>query len=228
MALEKTECKNPVCDKVFTKRRKTNYFCCRQCVADYKKVGVIEKPCDCGCGRIVTRKPFNAKNGFYFDKSCYHRSRVKQSESSRICGKCYEEKSLNCFRIKKNSNFTVSSCKECEKNRHKDFARTLHGRWMFAKKRAAQRDIEWNLDKEIYAALIKEKCHYCSGKLQKTGVGLDRKANEFGYICENVVPCCKICNIVKNDHFTYNEMMLLSPTLIAIRNTKEKNHVSNT
>ena len=64
--------------------------------------------------------------------------------------------------------------------------------------------------------LISNSCHYCGGPLNEHGSGLDRMDNSKGYIRGNVVPCCKDCNTLKSNKFTYSEMMQLSKVLKAI------------
>lgn len=43
-------------------------------------------------------------------------------------------------------------------------------------------------------------CNYCGDPvLNSTGSSLDRLDSSKGYTITNVVPCCKYCNIAKND-----------------------------
>ena len=49
-----------------------------------------------------------------------------------------------------------------------------------------------------YSKLVKNPCHYC-GVLQNRGFnGVDRENSAKGYILENCVSCCKMCNYMKN------------------------------
>ncbi len=70
------------------------------------------------------------------------------------------------------------------------------------------------------------ECHYCGFLLYWTAYNLkqgscaynlDRKDNNQGYSKENCVTCCRRCNTIKSNWFTYEEMMLLSPQLHHIR-----------
>ena len=88
---------------------------------------------------------------------------------------------------------------------------------MRGKARAKRKGHEWNIDEYDYQLMIQTCCRYCGGKLEASGVGLDRKDNTLGYVTSNVVPCCRTCNILKHDYFTYEEMMILSPHLVQIR-----------
>ena len=71
-----------------------------------------------------------------------------------------------------------------------------------------------------------KECHYCKCKIEwlpyevpdcNWSYYLDRKDNDQGYVKENCVVCCVDCNRLKGNRFTYDEMMLLSPSLIKIQ-----------
>ncbi len=84
----------------------------------------------------------------------------------------------------------------------------MHNLFNVYKARAKQRNLIWDLTEEQFKELTSSLCHYC-GVLpkQKTHVltsngeytynGIDRIDNKQGYILENVVPCCGICNRMK-------------------------------
>jgi hypothetical protein len=57
-------------------------------------------------------------------------------------------------------------------------------------------------------------CHYCGNYIGDGGYGLDRKDSNLGYTLENIVPCCRECNITKMDKLSYEEML----NLIQFRN----------
>lgn len=85
--------------------------------------------------------------------------------------------------------------------------------WIFddLKRRAQKRNYVWDLTKEQVKEIILKPCFYCGVKYSNNfgdkhgfngGIkynGLDRIDNSKGYTLENVVPCCKACNISKND-----------------------------
>jgi hypothetical protein len=75
---------------------------------------------------------------------------------------------------------------------------------------AKRRNIFFDLTRSDFVELIKKECHYCGGLSEKeSGIiagnvprrynGLDRKDNIKGYIKENVVPCCLVCNFMKRN-----------------------------
>lgn len=41
------------------------------------------------------------------------------------------------------------------------------------------------------------RCYYCGGSLPRQGTGLDRLDSSRGYELDNVVACCRSCNMAK-------------------------------
>ena len=62
-------------------------------------------------------------------------------------------------------------------------------------------NIEWFIDN-----IRGKECTYC-GTDKK--IGADRVFNNIGHTIENIVPCCYRCNVVRHDHFTTEEMVIL-------------------
>ena len=73
---------------------------------------------------------------------------------------------------------------------------------------ARERDIVFDISKEKFRELITQNCFYCgsplvfyndgpsrNGRFKRNG--LDRMDNTKGYTEDNIVPCCKRCNIMK-------------------------------
>jgi hypothetical protein len=78
------------------------------------------------------------------------------------------------------------------------------------KKGAQKRNLLFEIDIETFRKLTKENCVYCgkepscnskSGKYSGWYVynGIDRVDSKLGYVLGNIVPCCKRCNLGKND-----------------------------
>lgn len=75
-----------------------------------------------------------------------------------------------------------------------------------------QRDHQLELTKQELFDFSQMVCHYCGeppkniitnpyrNRKPFTYNGLDRVDNTLGYTKSNVVPCCKMCNIAKNNH----------------------------
>lgn len=61
-------------------------------------------------------------------------------------------------------------------------------------------------------------CETCGKPVAERG--LDQKDTAKGHTLDNVVPCCKRCNAVKMDHFSYEQMLRLSVTIREIDREK--------
>jgi len=84
---------------------------------------------------------------------------------------------------------------------------------------ARRRNLEWRLTDEEFDALTQARCHYCNalpslwkrtGRWRFTGGfsfnGIDRKDSQKGYVPDNVVSCCSMCNRMKGD-ISYQDFM---------------------
>lgn len=82
---------------------------------------------------------------------------------------------------------------------------------------AKKRKLIFQLSKTNFRKLITANCYYCGSvpankQLSKNHGdygefiynGIDRKDNSQGYIIENCVSCCKICNYMKQELSYYN------------------------
>jgi 5-methylcytosine-specific restriction endonuclease McrA len=96
-------------------------------------------------------------------------------------------------------------------------SKTPKGRLARARRAAIRRGFTWEISLEVYAKLLEGSCHYCGGKLNQAGGGLDRKDSAIGYTIENVVPCCGNCNKLKNNFLTEDEAVQLIGLLKIIR-----------
>jgi hypothetical protein len=75
-------------------------------------------------------------------------------------------------------------------------SKTLNAKYNYYKRNAKVRGLAFDPTKEEFSLVIKEPCHYCQ---TTDSVGIDRVDNTRGYITGNMVPCCKRCNMAKND-----------------------------
>lgn len=188
----------------------TRVFCSKECrinSTQKKSVSLCEV-----CKKEIYVLPCR-KNNKYCSLECKHIGHRKINDPTlRQCNKCLRILTIDMF-CKSNFNSRVYRCHECEKKRSAEITRTPNGRFVFSKSLAKRRGLEWTIDKVSYFNLLKQKCHYCGIKLNETGIGLDRKDNGVGYLYNNVVPCCGLCNTTKSDNFTYDEMLILAQTI---------------
>lgn len=151
-------------------------------------------------------------------------------KNTKKCPSCKQEKPLIKFTKDRNQKSGHRSrCKECIGEEQRRWRKTdagkmnsqrgnmsIKGRYAQLKGGAKARGLEINLDISELEELISNSCHYCGGNLNEHGSGLDRMDNSKGYIKGNVVPCCKDCNTLKSNKFTYSEMMKISKVLKVI------------
>ena len=76
---------------------------------------------------------------------------------------------------------------------------------------ASRRGIEWSITNEDFFAIAVMPCAYCGDSLTAVSkpqqdwkaawpyTGVDRIDSSLGYVLGNVQPCCKWCNIAKNN-----------------------------
>ena len=75
-------------------------------------------------------------------------------------------------------------------------------RYKFYKYKAKISGLEFKIEFDDFLKFISNKCHYCGIKEDEWN-GVDRKYNNIGYILDNCVSCCTMCNVIKND-INYN------------------------
>lgn len=75
---------------------------------------------------------------------------------------------------------------------------------------ARKRGLVWELSDEQFYDIVGKACYFCSASPSNKHVvrrkeweksfiygGIDRLNNALGYVVDNVVPCCKTCNLAK-------------------------------
>jgi 5-methylcytosine-specific restriction endonuclease McrA len=71
-------------------------------------------------------------------------------------------------------------------------------RWSTFKSQARRRGIPFSITELEHFAIALQQCSYCGGK-ESTSMfnGIDRVDSNSDYSLQNLVPCCKICNVMK-------------------------------
>lgn len=133
-----------------------------------------------------------------------------------ICRRCNTASEIDYFRSR-----YVGICLACYRADTYVKNRGVKRRWVRLKHTAKKRGISLSLTETQYQALVKTVCVYCRGAIEETGAGIDRKDNTRGYEPDNVVPSCRWCNVVKNDHYTFEEMLELGRVVRSIRNRRQ-------
>lgn len=84
--------------------------------------------------------------------------------------------------------------------------RTVKSRWMRSKYNAKKRGKIWDINLELFTELMSLPCTYCNESVaEETGSSLDRKDNDLGYLSDNVVTCCKLCNRIRSKSMSSEE-----------------------
>ena len=130
------------------------------------------------------------------------------------CGNIREIRKDNLFDKRENRRTKSCGCKQTQNRKTK----TRRPESMYStlyrscKSLAVNRGLEFSLLKEEHTNIIQQNCYYCGsppklgqrvGKYKSmVGVpvvynGVDRINSDIGYIIDNCVPCCDICNKMK-------------------------------
>lgn len=121
-------------------------------------------------------------------------------------------KELN-LKIADLENKGFAACNNCTKIKFRDNrsnADKLRYVYNAYRKSAKDRKYDFNLSREEFTTLISTDCYYCGNipsnsrkdRLTEEMLvygGVDRIDNTIGYEIDNVVPCCKSCNRMKQD-----------------------------
>lgn len=117
------------------------------------------------------------------------------------CSKCNKYSVVRSDRIM-SSTYHPKSCSNCISILQKEIAdskyletRHFRNRLNSIKGGARERGLEFNLTEKEVADILLQDCYYCGDPIAD---GIDRISSSIGYIPSNVVPCCKVCNIMKN------------------------------
>jgi len=148
----------------------------------------------------------------YGDKSKYHKKRMWLCKCD--CGNMTEANTGSLTCDKKKSCGCLTSTKSAEnsiKSRYKIAKQDAGYRSIYSsyKLNAKSRGFDFNIDFDYAVSILKSDCHYCGIEPSNTYMksyynatynGIDRVNNTKGYEIDNIVSCCKMCNIAKNNN----------------------------
>lgn len=152
------------------------------------------------------------------------------------CWDCRQLKPIDLFVTRWGK--PIGLCRQCDNKRnaqyyaeHGDLVRgrnkkynlTAAGYYSKLKHNAIKRNHELHISKEEYIEWFDNQpkiCVYCGVELVRGGdrmdcLSIDRKDNNRDYYLDNIVLCCYSCNIIKNNMFTYEEMVEIGRRYIA-------------
>jgi ribosomal protein L21 len=132
----------------------------------------------------------------------------KKTKDDKCCLKCGEEIKLDKIIVTTKGDVSLY-CKKCfvrrkniESNRGKRDRKNYYKSFDYYLKRAKKKGFEFEIPKEEFEKMQNDNCYYCDNPKKKYFQGVDRLNSSLGYIKHNIVPCCEICNMMKN---TLNE-----------------------
>lgn len=157
--------------------------------------------------------------------------------SKKICTLCKKERDIHLFHNNKNSKDGHHNyCKICNaveryrkykepdvKEKQKERDCSPRSRWSRQRATRRKKGVPWEIEWEDYNEIIQNCCEYCGADIShESGSGLDRLNPERGYLKDNVVPCCSVCNFARGAHFTSEEMRILGKAIKEIQEERER------
>lgn len=88
------------------------------------------------------------------------------------------------------------------------WSRSSKGRFWTYRYNAAKANREWEIDLNDFKTIIYSPCVYCGkyASIEEPN-GLDRVDNSRGYVPDNIVTSCAVCNLWKSN-FTVTEFLM--------------------
>lgn len=118
---------------------------------------------------------------------------------TKMCLACGKTKYFRDFPIWKNSKDGLKVvCKTCHEKFNSIRGTKEYRVWMVFvgfQVNAIYRKIAFDLTFEEVQKLVENPCHYCG--YSEDLVGIDRMDSDLGYMIENCVSCCGLCNRMK-------------------------------
>lgn len=140
-----------------------------------------------------------------------------------LCGSCYQQ------RWRRENKEHQKEYSKMWKNRNPEKERARHlkpkSRFISARNSATTRGKQWNISLEDFIKLIETPCYYCNDEMNagpNYGSGLDRIDNSIDYEFNNVIPCCKICNSMRNNYLTIEETKIAVTAILEYRKLKRQ------
>ena len=118
------------------------------------------------------------------------------------CNTCIQnEKDMNASQIeilrKKHGISMISSLYELQE-KQEEITISVPELWRCVQKNAYSRSLLFTLSEVDFEKLIIQSCYYCGFHSSSRLNGIDRIDNNKGYILQNCIACCKMCNLFKN------------------------------
>lgn len=130
------------------------------------------------------------KNKYMKDYTLKNKDKISKQRKERLLIESDEKREHRLDRLSKWREKNRESIREYAKvNYQKDSTK-----FKTYSKEAIKRGYEFNLSYQEFLDLFHQNCTYC---YKEDARGIDRVDNSKGYILENCVSCCEICNRMK-------------------------------
>ena len=139
------------------------------------------------------------------DHETYDKSKCKKSTYFKVkCSRCGKESVVRSDRFSESSRIP-KACEHCINDLQREIAlskypadtqqlRTKISKYTHCSNRCGK-TVESYLTKEQVTDLLLKPCEYCG---KQCAMGIDRIDSSKDYTIDNCVPCCGMCNIMKN------------------------------
>lgn len=94
------------------------------------------------------------------------------------------------------------------KQRNQEKYKSIRYKFTHFKAECRRRNIDMNIDLKFFETNFHKDCFYCGDISDSSAYGsrMDRINSDLGYSKDNIVPCCKKCNVMKNE-FTLKDFL---------------------
>lgn len=143
------------------------------------------------------------------------------------CGVQHEATTEFFYKHHTNVDRLANFCKECVKAQQKAYLAGVgeHGAKLRSYlKTDRKKGFDNDLTFTFVGNVLGKPCFYCG--TTDSPRGLDRLDNSLGHLQANVVPCCYICNVARNDNFTPDEFKLIGAVIAQIRTQRNEQKTS--
>jgi hypothetical protein len=82
-----------------------------------------------------------------------------------------------------------------------------------------RKGLEFKMTRDDLFKIINQPCSYCNAT---ENIGADRIDNSKGHVVENIIPCCYVCNVVRSNLFSVEEMKLIGKTIKLINKKRNE------
>jgi hypothetical protein len=155
---------------------------------------MIQSKCNY-CDKLVS---FNGIDSVDNDKDYTTDNCVACCKYCNIMKSTYSEnKFLKIIKYILSKNLKIDE--DCEEKHSKYFEVATHNTYnrFILDANTQNKNVEINEDR--YNKITSLPCYYCLNAFEKGAKGIDRINSSIGYVISNIKPCCKTCNMLKND-----------------------------